>query len=33
MPRCLMMGKEQTVCRFQQTENRWGYNGTSDRIR
>ncbi|XP_011500374.1 PREDICTED: BTB/POZ domain-containing protein 1 [Ceratosolen solmsi marchali] len=33
MPRCLMMGKERTVCRFQQTENRWGYNGTSDRIR
>ncbi|XP_058801696.1 BTB/POZ domain-containing protein 1-like isoform X1 [Phymastichus coffea] len=33
MPRCLMMGKEQTVCRFQQTESRWGYNGTSDRIR
>ncbi|XP_032453184.1 BTB/POZ domain-containing protein 1 isoform X2 [Nasonia vitripennis] len=33
MPRCLMMGKEQTVCRFQQTENRWGYNGNSDRIR
>ncbi|KAL7295805.1 hypothetical protein TKK_0010855 [Trichogramma kaykai] len=33
MPRCLMMGKEQTVCRYQQTESRWGYNGTSDRIR
>ncbi|XP_014218544.1 BTB/POZ domain-containing protein 1 [Copidosoma floridanum] len=34
MPRCLMMGKEQTVCRFQQTASeRWGYNGTSDRIR
>ncbi|XP_033230068.1 BTB/POZ domain-containing protein 1-like [Belonocnema kinseyi] len=33
MPRCRMMGKEQTVCRFQQTESRWGYNGTSDRIR
>ncbi|KAJ8669117.1 hypothetical protein QAD02_000376 [Eretmocerus hayati] len=33
MPRCLMMGKEQTVCRFPTTEGRWGYNGTSDRIR
>ncbi|XP_044588074.1 BTB/POZ domain-containing protein 1-like [Cotesia glomerata] len=33
MPRCRMMGKELTVCRFQQTDSRWGYNGTSDRIR
>ncbi|XP_046416603.1 BTB/POZ domain-containing protein 1-like isoform X2 [Neodiprion virginianus] len=33
MPRCCMMGKEQTVCRFQQTEKRWGYSGTSDRVR
>lgn len=33
MPRCLMSGKEHTVSRFQQTDKRWGYNGTSDRIR
>lgn len=33
MPRCCMSGKEQTVCRFQHTKSRWGYNGTSDRIR
>ncbi|XP_012272469.1 BTB/POZ domain-containing protein 1 [Orussus abietinus] len=33
MPRCRMMGKEQTVCRFQDTSSRWGYSGTSDRIR
>ncbi|CAL4120390.1 unnamed protein product, partial [Meganyctiphanes norvegica] len=32
-PRCCMTGKEQTVCRFQQIESRWGYSGTSDRIR
>ncbi|XP_015596339.1 BTB/POZ domain-containing protein 2 isoform X2 [Cephus cinctus] len=33
MPRCCMMGKEQTVCRFMQTDKKWGYTGTSDRIR
>ncbi|XP_033343078.2 BTB/POZ domain-containing protein 1 isoform X1 [Megalopta genalis] len=33
MPRCCMTGKEQTVCRFQHTKSRWGYYGTSDRIR
>lgn len=33
MPRCCTTGKEQTVCRFQHTKSRWGYNGTSDRIR
>ncbi|XP_014486743.1 PREDICTED: BTB/POZ domain-containing protein 1-like [Dinoponera quadriceps] len=33
MPRCCMTGKEQTVCRFQHTESKWGYSGTSDRIR
>lgn len=33
VPRCCMTGKEQTVCRFQQSESRWGYSGTSDRIR
>lgn len=33
MPRCRMMGKELTVSRFQQTDSRWGYSGTSDRIR
>lgn len=33
VPRCCMTGKEQTVNRFQQIESRWGYSGTSDRIR
>jgi len=33
VPRCSMTGKEQTVCRFQQIESRWGYSGTSDKIR
>lgn len=33
MPRCCTTGKEQTVCRFQDTNSRWGYSGTSDRIR
>lgn len=33
VPRCCITGKEQTVCRFQQSESRWGYSGTSDRIR
>ena len=28
-----MTGKEQTVSRFQQIESRWGYSGTSDKIR
>lgn len=28
-----MTGKEQTVCRFQQIESRWGYSGTADKIR
>ncbi|XP_068622676.1 BTB/POZ domain-containing protein 1-like [Battus philenor] len=32
-PRCCMTGKELTVNRFSQTESRWGYSGTSDRIR
>ncbi|XP_046386661.1 BTB/POZ domain-containing protein 1-like isoform X2 [Ischnura elegans] len=32
-PRCCMTGKEQCVSRFQQIESRWGYSGTSDRIR
>ncbi|RWS28897.1 BTB/POZ domain-containing protein 2-like protein, partial [Leptotrombidium deliense] len=32
-PRCCITGKEQVVCRFQRTESRWGYSGTSDRIR
>ncbi|XP_076322482.1 BTB/POZ domain-containing protein 2-like isoform X2 [Tachypleus tridentatus] len=30
---CILTGKEQVVCRFQQTESRWSYSGTSDRIR
>lgn len=33
VPRCSMTGKEQTVCRFQQIESRWGYSGTADKIR
>lgn len=33
VPRCCITGKEQTVCRFLQSESRWGYSGTSDRIR
>lgn len=33
IPRCSMTGKEQTVCRFQQIESRWGYSGTADKIR
>ena len=28
-----MTGKEQTVQRFNQVESRWGYSGTSDKIR
>lgn len=32
-PRCCMTGKELTVTRFPQTESRWGYSGTTDRIR
>ncbi|CAH2087284.1 unnamed protein product [Euphydryas editha] len=32
-PRCCMTGKELTVNRFSQTESRWGYSGTTDRIR
>ncbi|KAH0950619.1 hypothetical protein HN011_009123 [Eciton burchellii] len=33
VPRCSITGKEQTVCRFQHTTSKWGYFGTSDRIR
>ncbi|CAG2115168.1 unnamed protein product, partial [Medioppia subpectinata] len=33
IPRCCITGKEQVVSRFQRTESRWGYSGTSDRIR
>ncbi|CAB1339082.1 unnamed protein product [Coregonus sp. 'balchen'] len=32
-PRCCLRGKEGSVSRFQQVESRWGYSGTSDRIR
>ncbi|GAB6020852.1 BTB/POZ domain-containing protein 2 [Chamberlinius hualienensis] len=32
-PRSSMVGKEHIVTRFQQSETRWGYSGTSDRIR
>lgn len=33
VPRCCLTGKEQIVLRFCQIESRWGYSGTSDRIR
>lgn len=33
VPRCCLTGKEQVVSRFGHTQSRWGYNGTSDRIR
>ncbi|KFV62346.1 BTB/POZ domain-containing protein 2, partial [Dryobates pubescens] len=32
-PRCCLRGKECSISRFQQVESRWGYSGTSDRIR
>jgi len=32
-PRCCLTGKEQVISRFCQIESRWGYSGTSDRIR
>ena len=32
-PRCCLGGKEQVVNRFCQVESRWGYSGTSDRVR
>ncbi|XP_002740428.1 BTB/POZ domain-containing protein 2 [Saccoglossus kowalevskii] len=32
-PRCCLTGKEQTIQRFLGIETRWGYSGTSDRIR
>jgi len=32
-PRCCLTGKEQVVSRFCEIESRWGYSGTSDRIR
>lgn len=32
-PRCCITGEEHSVNRFQRTESRWGYSGTSDRIR
>lgn len=33
LPRCCMTGNEMTVSRFQHIESRWGYSGTSDRVR
>ena len=33
IPRCSLTGKEHVVSRFCQIESRWGYSGTSDRIR
>ena len=33
VPRCCLTGKEQVVSRFCHIESRWGYSGTSDRIR
>lgn len=32
-PRCCLGGKEQMINRFCQVESRWGYSGTSDRVR
>lgn len=32
-PRCCLRGEESSINRFQQVESRWGYSGTSDRIR
>ncbi|XP_056112381.1 BTB/POZ domain-containing protein 2a isoform X4 [Rhinichthys klamathensis goyatoka] len=32
-PRCCLRGKECSITRFSQVESRWGYSGTSDRIR
>ncbi|KAM4678338.1 BTB/POZ domain-containing protein 1 isoform 2-T2 [Discoglossus pictus] len=32
-PRCCLRGRECSVVRFQQVESRWGYSGTSDRVR
>uniref|UniRef100_A0A8C9U865 BTB domain containing 1 n=1 Tax=Scleropages formosus TaxID=113540 RepID=A0A8C9U865_SCLFO len=32
-PRCCLRGQERSISRFQQVESRWGYSGTSDRIR
>ncbi|KAJ8357747.1 hypothetical protein SKAU_G00205410 [Synaphobranchus kaupii] len=32
-PRCCLRGKECSVTRFGQVESRWGYSGTSDRVR
>ncbi|XP_028672306.2 BTB/POZ domain-containing protein 2 [Erpetoichthys calabaricus] len=32
-PRCCLRGKECSINRFLQVESRWGYSGTSDRIR
>lgn len=32
-PRCCRTGKDKAICRFQKVESRWGYSGTSDRIR
>jgi len=33
VPRCCLTGKEQVISRFSHILSRWGYNGTSDRIR
>ena len=32
-PRCCLSGNEQVINRFSQVESRWGYSGTSDRVR
>ncbi|XP_019742074.1 BTB/POZ domain-containing protein 1 [Hippocampus comes] len=32
-PRCCLRGEECSINRFQHVESRWGYSGTSDRIR
>ncbi|UYV76842.1 BTBD1 [Cordylochernes scorpioides] len=33
VPRCCITGKEQVVTRFTQHKSRWGYSGSSDRVR
>lgn len=32
-PRCCLGGKEEVINRFGQVESRWGYSGTSDRVK
>ena len=32
-PRCCLSGPEEVISRFSRVESRWGYSGTSDRVR